>query len=279
MHLSAEDEMRFELRDVAYKYFVGGIPTPFLKESTTKFLELGIARFCKEARVGARIHEPLVLMAAVAYFNQLHSPFDTRLSAYVCKNFRNSPSDSTFRDYLAFYLASTLAVPQKLGDVFSFSGGNHGLSSRRAHLIALRDFSENPTEPRRYPIKGTWNVSGLNHRYLPEYGGLLAAQAADDKIQDLPTDNYFGFVAHIRPDDHIGIFYPETAMGPSMLFLVELDDNSPDSLGRPQYLWIMVKVMIGRPSRLDPFQIKQYVDAVTPRHLFKKRSVRFRFLY
>ncbi|PBK67310.1 hypothetical protein ARMSODRAFT_1086262 [Armillaria solidipes] len=290
-----DDEMKSELRDVAYKYFVGGSPTPFLKESTAKFLELGIARFCKEAHLGARIHEPLVLVAAVAYFNQLHSKFDTRLSAYVCKNFRNSPSDSTFRDYLAFYLASALAVPQKLGDLFSFCGGDHGLGSRQAHLIALRDFSENPTEPRRYPIKGTWNVSGPNHRYLPEYAGLLTAQAADDKIQGRPTANYFGFVAHIRPDDHIGIFYPETAMGPSMLFLVELvedcgftqggpetaarympavelDDNSPDSLGRPQYLWIVIKVMIGRPSRLDPFQIKQYVDAVTPKHLFKKYS-------
>ncbi|KAK0449420.1 hypothetical protein EV421DRAFT_1781841 [Armillaria borealis] len=266
-----EDEMKLELRDVAYKYFVGGSPTPFFKESTARFLELGIARFCKEARLGARIHEPLVLMAAVAYFNQLHSPFATRLSTYVCKNFRNSPSDSTFRDYLTFYLASALAVPQKLGDLFSFPGGDHGSGSRYAHLVALRDFTENPTEPRRYPLKGTWNVSGLNHRYLPEYGGLLTAQAADNKIRD-PTDNYFGFVAHIRRDDHIGIFYPETVMGPSMLFLVELDDNPPDSLGRPQYLWIVVKVMIGRPSRLNPFQIKQYVDAVTPKHLFKKYS-------
>ncbi len=133
--------MKNELRDVAYKYFVGGTPTPFLKESTARFLELGIARFCKEIRLGARVDEPLVLMAAVAYFNQLHSPFDTRLSTYVCKNFRNSPSDSTFRDYLTFYLASALAAPQKLGDLFSFSGGDHGLGSRHAHLIALRSFS------------------------------------------------------------------------------------------------------------------------------------------
>ncbi|KAK0464794.1 uncharacterized protein EV420DRAFT_1745046 [Desarmillaria tabescens] len=257
-----EDEMKMELRNVAYKSF----------GSTARFLELGIARFCKEAHLGARIHEPLVLMAAVAYFNQLHSPFDNGLSAYVCKNFRNSPSDSTFRDYLAFYLASALAVPQKLGDLFSFPGGDHGLGSRHAHLVALRDFTENPTEPpRRYPIKGTWNVSGLNHRYLPEYGGLLTSRAADSKISE-HTENYFGFVTHIRPDDHIGIFYPETAMGPSMLFLVELDDSSPDTLGQPQYLWIAVKVMVGQASRLSPFQIKQYVDAVTPKHFFKTYS-------
>ncbi|KAK0487217.1 hypothetical protein IW261DRAFT_1603328 [Armillaria novae-zelandiae] len=266
-----EDDMKNELRDVVYKYFVGGTPTPFLKESTTRFLEVGIARFCKEIRLGARIHEPLVLMAAVAYFNQLHSPFHTRLSTYVCKNFRNSPSDSTFRDYLTFYLASALAVPQKLGELFSFSGEDHGLGSRNARLVALRDFTENFTEPQRYPLKGTWNVSGLNHRYLPEYGGLLTAQAADDKIRDL-TDNYFGFVTHTRPNDHVGILYPETAMGPSMLFLVELDDNSPDSSGRPQYLWVAVKVRIGQPSRLNPFQIKQYVDAVTPKYFFKKCS-------
>ncbi|KAK0503723.1 hypothetical protein EDD18DRAFT_474520 [Armillaria luteobubalina] len=62
------------------------------------------------------------------------------------------------------------------------------------------------------------------------------------------------------------------AMGPSMLFLVELDDNSPDSSGSPQYLWIAVKIRIGQPSRLNPFQIKQYVDAVTPKHFFKKYS-------
>ncbi len=246
--------MKTEMMSFTYSYFLGGSPAPFLGSNLQQYVNLGLARYRSKEVEDARVDEPLVLMAALAYFNRPTAAPSDRLYSQICKRLnRIQAKERSFTDLLAFHFSVSFDQPRRLAKFLHILNDFDSLGSKYARLVAYRDLSSGSPYPRR----GTWMISGFNDRDLPEYGGIL--NASDSKS--------YAFDKIIKSDDQFGMLCPDS-MGPSLLFMLELTDT-PSGDSHPTYVWVAVAAVVRWGGRdFTPDQVASALRAVTPKLFF-----------
>lgn len=246
--------MKNEMMSFTYNYFLGGSPAPFLGSNLQQYVNLGLAHYRSNQAEDARVDEPLVLMATLAYFNRSAAAPRDHLYSQICDHLNHiRTNEHSFTDLLAFHFSISFDRPRRLAKFLHVLNDVYRLGFNYVRLVAYRDLSTGFPYLRR----GTWMISGLNECNLPEYGGILTASDfknhAPDKI--------------IKPDDQIGMSCPGS-MGPSLLFTLELTDT-PSGDPHPTYLWVAVAAIVRwRGGDFTHDQVTTALSKVTPKHFF-----------
>ncbi|KAK7054473.1 hypothetical protein VNI00_003671 [Paramarasmius palmivorus] len=170
---------------------------------------------------------------------------------------------SWFEDYLMYYFCLAFSNPRRehvLGDIFDIMGTHaEDLEQKRARLVSVflpqdeRDL--NPAERTYRYDTIRFDENGL----FRNCGGTLGNRTGDNSGARART-----WLAH---QDRATFCFPDRAMGPDLLFVLEL-------VGNPStYIWVMVQAKrCGNQKYLPRDTLRSAIRSVTPCTYFKSEK-------
>ncbi|KAK7054472.1 hypothetical protein VNI00_003670 [Paramarasmius palmivorus] len=278
------------IRDLTWKYVVTSGLENFLGGTDSEMVQYGFGRIPhvriqnpdqlpNNDKSAAAVDETLVLWGCAAWLNNTmsrdsdddeESQGDGQPSSlakntntlywYLARKFEtNEGGHSWFEDYLMYYFCLAFSNPRRvhtLGDIFHIMGPCAGaLRQKKATLVSIYVPEDGQRSAQRY-------VPTL----FDEYGQFLCCGG---NLGDRSTGNN---VAHkwLAHHDRAAFCFPDKAMGPDIIFVLELDRGS--------YIWVMVQAKrCGVQKYLPRKTLRSAIRSVTPWSYFMDQTVRKKF--
>ncbi|KAJ8095814.1 hypothetical protein PM082_022921 [Marasmius tenuissimus] len=280
------DEARHTITIVAYRYFIKGELRPGLGSSQVQFLQDGFARIVLSRDGGMTyeeytIDEVLVLHAATVWLNNrgdqmrykhLSRPtlYETLANALPSHD-PTSGGANSFEDFLVHHFARIFTTPRPMSEALQFYGVDNdeilwSFSHRRARIVALGksgDDSVAPYEVGTVRITADGTIEGIS--------GCLGLSSGED--------GGIGLWNWLERSTRVPFFYPPKAMGPDIVFVLELEAISPTE--SPTYVWVAVQAKFqqgrsfqktGKKLVLTKADLQHAVASTSPNRWFLHKS-------
>ncbi|KIY69950.1 hypothetical protein CYLTODRAFT_420259 [Cylindrobasidium torrendii FP15055 ss-10] len=273
-----------------YEYFLRSRPFKLLEHDglVDKLLSIGVGRFTQVVNREREfcITEPLVIFAALAHFNK-HFDKRTVVPTSIRRNtlwnfimadlLKNTPDLNSFEDATALVFAHAFNKKgSKLKKVLDFKlpgpdsdikanaegylGSDCEMSEYRARLVTLYR-RPNELVKALHHLEGYFDIFPENGK--PCYAGCLGRTSQD-------SDKHFetgAFITHQHGafEPPSGVLFPDTQMGPDILFPVRL--TCP---GKPtHYAWVAVQCKYYNTTSPN---LSDAIRSVSPAYFYKNKT-------
>ncbi|KAG6872270.1 hypothetical protein C0995_011369 [Termitomyces sp. Mi166 len=208
-----------------------------LGQDEKMYVEYGFARFKDAGTNTVAIDEPLVLLAATHWIDK---NYRTSYKLFAERIRIHDTSSNGFENYLAFCLNLAFSQKQRLDKVFTFCGTPPAWAQQEAELVSLHYTSDGIEIS---PVRQSTN------------SGPSLTIGVNAKTTD-------GTSAWLRHETPAPACFPHSHMGPDLLFVLRLADNSN--------IWVAVqaKYSIGKNGMLSRLFLRRAIRSVTPSKFF-----------
>ncbi|KAK7054470.1 hypothetical protein VNI00_003668 [Paramarasmius palmivorus] len=265
-------------------HFLGGVEGELIQYGFARIPRIrvqGSNQLTNRNEFAATIDEPLVLWACAVWLNNTLSlgrsvdlplrrsglaPNDHTLYAHIADNFElNEGGHSWFEDFLMFYFCLAFSNPTEehtLGDIFHIMGPHaSALRRKKARLVSL--YMPEQESGRSRAESSIRLLFDSNGQFL-SCGATLGTRVGHNtgiKTQDWLANH-----------DQAAFCFPDKAMGPDIIFVLELVDDPPT------YIWVMVQAKrCGNRKHLPRNTLRDAIRSVTPWCYFMDKTVRKKF--
>jgi hypothetical protein len=202
------------------------------------YVEYGFARFVDSETKTVAVDEPLVLLAATHWINSNHR---SNYKFFAKQIHLHDPDSNGFENYIAYCIDMLFSSRRRVNEVFLFNGTPPPWSDLEAELVALHRndlnvVEENPV--RHCQFRGPSVTLGTNAK---------------------SPENISKWLTH---RSHTPICFPHISMGPDLIFVLKLSDNS--------LIWVALqaKYTLGRNYLLSRMDLRRAIRSVTPSAFF-----------
>ncbi|KAJ7741220.1 hypothetical protein DFH07DRAFT_751229 [Mycena maculata] len=239
------DELATIAQIVCRYWMRSELDNPMVVESEAKFVEWGFARFLpsktNRRKASTRMDEPIALLALGQWLNAgFHESIYHRLAINV--GCHRAIGENTLENYLAFCFAKIFTWKNRRVDqIFTFPKGVPHWAKQTAQMISLC----------RDPSTSELDECPVDLMSRPSYSiGTHSTGIEDTK-------------AWLKHDLPAPICFPDTTMGPDLLFILRLKDGSK--------IWVAVQSKFSSRTPLSAETLRDAIRTVTPNQFFSSK--------
>ncbi|KDR71862.1 hypothetical protein GALMADRAFT_281689 [Galerina marginata CBS 339.88] len=236
--LKKNSDMLTTIHQLTTHYLMRSVLPVTLGKDEATYVEYGFARFVDSETKTVAVDEPLVLLAATYWINANHR---STYKFFAKQIHLHDPSSNGFENYLAFCIDMVFSHRRRVNEVFHFSGPSPPWSELEAELVAVHRTDLNLIEQstvRHFMSSGPSVVLGTNSKSPEEISNWL------------------------KHDAYAPICFPHVSMGPDLLFILRLSDDS--------LIWVALqaKYSLGKDGLLLRSFLRRAMRSVTPSFFF-----------
>lgn len=219
-------------------YLMRSVLPRSLGQDEKMYVEYGFARFKDACTNTVAVDEPLVLLAATHWIDK---NYRTSYKFFAERIKGHDTSSNGFENYLAFCFSLAFSQRQRVDKIFNFCGTPPAWAQQEAELVSLHHAFDGIVEVN--PVRQSTNSGpsltlGVNAKTTDETSAWLQHQSSTP------------------------VCFPHSHMGPDLLFVLRLADNSN--------VWVAVqaKYSIGKNGMLSRVFLRRAIRSVTPSKFF-----------
>ncbi|KAG5731312.1 hypothetical protein E4T56_gene8114 [Termitomyces sp. T112] len=233
--LTKNSDMIDTIHQLTTHYLMRSVLPRSLGQDEKIYVEYGFARFKDADTNTVAIDEPLVLLAAAHWIDK---NYRTSYKLFAERIKVHDASSNGFENYLAFCLNLAFSEKQRVDKIFTFCGTPPAWAQQEAEIVSLH-----------------YTSNGIEISPVRQSTGPSITLGINAKT----TDETSVWLLHECPNP---ICFPHLYMGPDLLFVLRLADNSN--------IWVAVqaKYSIGKNGMLSRLFLRRAIRSVTPSNFF-----------